>query len=175
MTMEKYVPDIYQKSVYTINYDQLYSRGIRCLLFDLDNTLVPITESRPNDKIKDLFNMLKTKGFKIILFSNSFRKRLRPFKDELEVDCCACAMKPHPKKFLSIIKVYELNFSEVAIIGDSMMDDIYGGNNVGITTILVNQRGKKEFFFATLKRMRERKILKKLRKMNLFTKGRYYE
>ena len=40
--MEKYVPDIYQKSIYTINYDSLLSRGIKCLLFDLDNTLAPI-------------------------------------------------------------------------------------------------------------------------------------
>ena len=37
--MEKYVPDIYQKSVYDIDYSKLKSRGIKCLLFDLDNTI----------------------------------------------------------------------------------------------------------------------------------------
>ena len=173
--MEKYVPDIYQKSIYKIDYDQLYARGIRCLLFDLDNTLVPITEHKPNDQIKDLFDSLKAKGFKLVLFSNSLKKRLRPFKNGLEVDCCALAFKPHPRKFLSVIKVYDLKFSEVAIIGDSMTDDIYGGINVGITTILVNPIGKKEFFFAKLRRYKERRIMKKLRDYNLFTQGRYYE
>ena len=49
--MDKYVPDIYQKSIYTINYDQLFSRGIRCLLFDLDNTLVPIDVKTPSEDI----------------------------------------------------------------------------------------------------------------------------
>ena len=39
--VEKFMPDIYQKSIYYINYDKLYKKGIRCLLFDLDNTIVP--------------------------------------------------------------------------------------------------------------------------------------
>ena len=137
--------------------------------------MVPITEKEPNPKIKELFDSLKNKGFKIIIFSNSLKKRVRPFKDGLEVDCCACACKPHPRKFLSVIKVYDLKFSEIAIIGDSLVDDIAGGNGVGITTILINQIGKKEFFFARLKRIKEKRILKKLRDNNLFTKGRYYE
>lgn len=173
--MEKYVPDIYQKSIYTINYDSLLSRGIKCLLFDLDNTLAPITEKTPNEKVKELFNELKEKGFKIVIFSNSPKMRVRPFKDELEVDCCACARKPKPDKFLSVIKIYEYNFSEVAIIGDSILDDIVGGNGVGITTILINQIGKREYPLAWLRRFKERKIVKKLRDNNLFTKGRYYE
>ena len=76
---------------------------------------------------------------------------------------------------MSVIKIYGYNFSEVAIIGDSMMDDIVGGNGVGITTILVNQIGKREFPLAWLRRQKEKKIIKKLRDNNLFTKGRYYE
>ena len=53
--MEKYIPDIYQKSIYTIDYDKLLNRGIKYLLFDLDNTIVPVTLRKPNKKIKELF------------------------------------------------------------------------------------------------------------------------
>ncbi len=173
--MDKYVPDIYQESIFTINYDQLLDRGIKCLLFDLDNTLVRVKEKAPSQKVKDLFDKLKAKGFKIIIFSNSPKKRVRLFKNALEVDCCPFACKPFSRKFLSVIKIYELKFSEVAIIGDSIMDDIYGGNKVGITTILINQLAPKEFLIAGLKRKREHRILKKLRDQGLFTKGRYYE
>lgn len=173
--MEKYVPDIYQKDIYSINYDQLSSRGIKCLLFDLDNTLAPITDKEPSNKVKQLFDKLKEKGFKIIIFTNSKSKRVEPFKNILEVDCCPFACKPFSRKFLSVIKVYDLKFSEVAIIGDSMMDDIRGGNKVGITTILIEQLAPKEFIIASLKRKKEKKIIKKLRDKNLFTKGNYYE
>ena len=160
--MDKYVPDMYQKSIYTIDYDLLYSRGIRCLLFDLDNTLVPITENVPSDDVKELFDKLKDKGFKIIIFSNSLKKRVRPFKDILEVDCCAFACKPHPRKFLSIINIYGLKFSEIAIIGDSMMDDIVCGNTIGITTILLDQIDKREFPIARLKRIKEKKRIRRI-------------
>ena len=53
--MEKYVPDIYQKSIYTVNYAKLLSQGIKCLLFDLDNTLVAYGVKTPPLKAKDLF------------------------------------------------------------------------------------------------------------------------
>lgn len=173
--MDRYVPDVYQKSIYNINFDQLFSRGIRCLLFDLDNTLVTIDEHEPSSEVKELFDKLKTAGFRIIIFTNSPSKRVEPFKNILQVDCCPFACKPFSKKFLSIINIYGLKFSEVAIIGDSMMDDIYGGNKVGITTILIEQLGSKEFFLAGLKRKKEKKVLKKLRDRGLFTKGNYYE
>jgi HAD superfamily phosphatase (TIGR01668 family) len=173
--MDKYVPDMYRKSIFDVNYDLLSSRGIKCLLFDLDNTLALISEKKPRKEVIELFNRLKEKGFKIIIFTNSPSKRVKPFKNILEVDCCPFACKPFSRKFLSIIKIYNLQFSEIAIIGDSMMDDIYGGNKVGITTILIERLGNKEFFIAALKRKREKRIIKKLTENNLFVKGKYYE
>ena len=73
------------------------------------------------------------------------------------------------------MNLYHYECSEIAIIGESIIDDISGGNKVGITTILVNQIGKREFPIAFLKRINERHILKKLRMAGLFTKGRYYD
>ena len=37
--MDGFVPDMYNQSIYTINYQKLKKRGIKCLLFDLNNTL----------------------------------------------------------------------------------------------------------------------------------------
>ena len=39
--LELYKPDMYKKDIYSIDYKKLRSYGIKCLLFDLDNTLVP--------------------------------------------------------------------------------------------------------------------------------------
>lgn len=173
--MEKYVPDIYQKSIYTINYDALYSRGIKCLLIDLDNTIVPITMKNSNKKIKELFDDLKTKGFKIIIFSNSPKSRVKVFKEELDVDCCALASKPFKRKYKKIMHVYDLKESEIACIGDQLLTDIKGGNRLGLTTILVNPVGTKERFLTKINRAFEKRILRKLRDNDLFAKGKYYE
>ena len=173
--MEKYIPDIYQKSIHTINYDLLYARGIRCLLIDLDNTIAPITMKEPNKKTKELFDDLKTKGFKIIIFSNSTKMRIKNFKDELDVDCCASARKPLKGKYKKIMQVYDFQESQIACIGDQLLTDIKGGNKMGFTTILVNPVGVKERFVTNINRYFEKKILRKLRDNDLFAKGKYYE
>ena len=57
--MSKFFPDMYQKSIYDIDYKKLKHNGIKCILFDLDNTLVPPNENKPNKKIHDLIDNLK--------------------------------------------------------------------------------------------------------------------
>ena len=173
--MEKYIPDMYQQSIYTIDYQKLLDKGIKCILFDLDNTLVPVTDRKPTKKLKELFDDLKDKGFKLIIFSNSHKKRLKPFKEELNVDCCASAKKPCKEKFLLVLREYHYNVTEVAIIGDQILTDIVGGNRVGILTVLTNPISNKDFFVTKFNRFREKRIMKKLRDNNLFSKGRYYE
>lgn len=173
--MEQYIPDIYQKSIYTINYEKLIDRGIKCLLFDLDNTIAPIGVKTPSKKTKDLFDNLKQMGFKIIIFSNSGSKRLEPFKEELNVDINPNSMKPLKRSFIKTMDKYDFKDSEVAIIGDQFLTDVVGGNKAGITTILVNPIGLKDFFFTKINRIREKRIMNKLGKNLLFIKGRYYD
>lgn len=173
--MEIYVPDIYKENIYKINYEILLSRGIKCLIFDLDNTLVTIKESLPREENKKLFKELKDKGFKIFIASNSLKNRVKPFHEELKVDYISNARKPHIDKVNELIKSSKYSLDQIAIIGDSMMDDIVCGNTIGITTILLDQISKKEFPLARIKRIKEKRIQKRLRDKDLFTKGRYYE
>ena len=172
--MEIYVPDIYQENIYKIDYETLISRGIKCLIFDLDNTLVLIKERFPREETKKLFDELKKKGFKIVLASNSINARVKPFSNELKVDYIYSAKKPHIDKINEYIINSKFGLDEIAMIGDSMIDDVVCGNTIGITTILLDQMGKAEFPIARLKRIKEKKIQKRLRDKDLFTKGRYY-
>ena len=172
--MEIYVPDIYQENIYKINYETLLSRGIKCLIFDLDNTLVTINENLPREENKELFKKLKEQGFKIFIASNSIKARVKPFHEELKVDYIYSARKPQIEKINELIKKNKFGLDQIAIIGDSMMDDIVCGNTIGITTVLLDQIDKREFPFARIKRIKERRIQKKLRDKDLFTKGRYY-
>ncbi|MDD2238985.1 MAG: YqeG family HAD IIIA-type phosphatase, partial [Bacilli bacterium] len=54
-----FVPDIYQKSIFDINFKKLKRNGIKCIIFDLDNTLAPINVKSPSKKVKDLMEDLK--------------------------------------------------------------------------------------------------------------------
>ena len=173
--MNYFFPDIYQKSIYTINYEKLKEDGIKCLLFDLDNTCVPFKEQMPSKKLKEHFDNLEDMGFKVIIFSNASKERLIPFKKELNVDCCYKARKPRKTKFLKVLKLYNYKLHEVAMIGDQLVTDIYGGNRVGITTILVNPMSNYDMFFTKFYRYIERKKINKMTREGIFKIGRYYD
>ncbi len=174
--MDNFVPDMYQKSIYHIDYDKLVDDGIKCILMDLDNTCVPYKDKEPNKKLIELFETLKDMDFKIIIFSNAPKKRIAPFKRVLNVDCLARARKPRKKNFMKILKLFNYELSDVVIIGDQLYKDILGGNRFGIKTILVNPMSKDDMFFTKLVFRNLEKIkYKKLAKRGLLKRGKYYE
>ena len=173
--MDNFIPDMYQKSIYHINYDKLKDDGIKCLLFDLDNTCVPFKDKEPNKKLIDLFERLKDMDFKVIIFSNATKKRITPFKNGLNVDCSASSKKPNTNKLMKVIKMFGYDLSEVVLIGDQLFTDILCGNRAGIKTVLVNPMSKDDLLFTKFFRYFERRKFKKFAKKGILVKGKYYE
>ena len=50
-----FLPNMYQKNIYEIPYQKLKQRGIKCLVFDLDNTLRLLDEKVPNKEVISFF------------------------------------------------------------------------------------------------------------------------
>lgn len=173
--MDRFVPDIYAKSIYTINYEKLKKNGIKCLLIDLDNTIAPVTVDTPDKAIKDLLNEIQAMGFKLVILSNSSKKRIRPFKEMLNIDSAFSSKKPLSKKYYKIMKLYHFKDTEIAAIGDQLLTDILGANRVGITSILVNPMSNVDYFFTKINRYFEKKIYRRLEKKDILKKGKYYD
>lgn len=148
---------------------------IKCLIFDLNNTLAPLTLKVPNKKLIDLFEDLKEMKFKLYIVSNSTRKRVEPFKNILCVDSSYLSMKPMLRKFKKIFNINEFKDNEVAVIGDEIMTDIWAANRMNFVSILVNPIGTKEYVSTKIGRYFENFIVEKLTNKKLFRKGKYYE
>ena len=172
--MKRFVPKMYQKSIYTINYAKLKKRGVRCLLFDLDNTCVGYHEKNPTKELEILFKKLQKMGFLVILFSNASRKRLVPF-ERLGVLCHPFSKKPLQGNFRKILRENGLLSNEVCMIGDQLFTDICGGNQAGVVTCLVDPVTEVDFIATRLFRALEGFIYRKMRKGNILNKGEYYE
>ena len=172
--MDIFIQDVYQKSIYTINYKKLKKNGIKCLLFDLDNTIAPYKVNEPDVKVKELFARLE-EDFKVIIISNSPKNRIRPFKEKLNVDCAYSSRKPFKTKYKKILEIYNFEIDEVACIGDQILTDIFGANRMGFTSILVNRVAKYETIFTKFNRFFEGFILKNLAKKNILVSGEYYD
>ena len=172
--MDKFIPDIYSQSIYTINYAKLKKNGIKCILFDLDNTIAPYKIKEPDKKTKELIASLE-RDFKIIILSKVNKKRVRPFKEKLNVDSSYSSRKPFKRKYKKILEVYKFSEDEIACIGDQLITDIYGANNMGFTSILVNRIATFEPIGTKINRFFEKFIYHRLARKKLLVKGEYYD
>lgn len=171
--MKKFVPDMYKKNIYEINYEKLKSMGKKYLFFDLDNTLISYLDSVPTKENKKLFEKLKNMGFIPFIFSNSHSERLRPFKEELNVTALSGNMKPLKKGYKRVLSKY--NKDECVFIGDQIMTDVIGAKRNGLYVIFLDRINDKEPIYTKFWRFFESFVLKKYEKKNYLVKGKYYE
>lgn len=165
-------PNIYQKDIFSINYNDLKKKNIKNLLFDIDNTIVAGNLKTLDNKTIDLFNKLKEENFNIYIITNALKRRAIIFSKILDVKTYHFSMKPSPRSYNKIIKENNLNIKETAAIGDQIYTDVLGANKLGILSILVDPVSKHEFIITKINRVKERKLIKKTK---IITKGEYYE
>ena len=164
----KYEPKSYYKNIYSVNYQRLKELGIKLIIIDLDNTLGLVKDNIMPTKSKELVSKLK-KDFIIVVASNNFEKRVKPFVDNV-CDYVSVSLKPTKRLSRIIKKRYHIDNKNIAIIGDQLVTDIILGNKVGYYTILTDplgEDGKVSFF----NRLKEKRVKEKIQ----FKDGDYFE
>ena len=169
----KYLPDIYKKNIFAINYDKLKKKDIKCLIFDLDNTLALIDSTKVESNVKELITKLK-KDFLVVIVSNSPKKRVSKFSEDLGVNSYPFALKPSIRTLKKIKSKYNLESNQIAIIGDQFITDMGYGSKGKITKIYVDPLAVKDLKITNINRYLEEKIMNKYSKNDLFKKGNYY-
>ena len=71
-------PYNYVEDVFVIDYQKLYDKGFRAIIFDIDQTLVQHGEEA-TPEVEDLFKTLQTIGFKTFILSNNSPERIEAF------------------------------------------------------------------------------------------------
>ena len=164
----KFYPDKWVDSAYEIDYEELYRRGIRGLLFDIDNTLVP-HGADADERAKELFGRLKRLGFHICLISNNNEERVRRFNRDIHVNYIHKANKPSVNGFRKAMERMHTTEKNTVFIGDQLFTDIYGAKRAGIYSYLVMPIDPKEEIQIILKRYLEKIVLHYYKKQ--FKKG----
>lgn len=167
-----YKPTMYAKDIFSINYQKLKENNIKCLIFDIDNTIAATNIKHPQAEVIKLFENLKKENFTIIILSNALPKRVLNFGKILNAKTYFFACKPLSFNYLRIMKKYSLSSANIAAIGDQIYTDIKGANKLKITSILVDQISNKEFITTKLNRLKENHLISKTKIIN---RGEYYE
>ena len=155
---ERFFPDAYMDSTYVIDFEKLYKEGIRGVIFDIDNTLVP--HGAPADeRAIQLFARLRSIGLDYCLISNNQLPRVKPFADAVQAKFVEDAHKPSRKNYLKAMKLMHVDLDSCIFVGDQIFTDVYGANRTGIRTILVKPIHPKEEIQIVLKRYLEKIVL----------------
>lgn len=153
-----FFPDRYVASTYVIEFDELYERGFRGLIFDIDNTLVP--HGAPADeRAVRLFERLKAAGYRCCLLSNNQEPRVQMFNEKIQVDYIYNAHKPSMKNYKKAMEIMGTDTGNTLFIGDQLFTDVWGAKRTGIPSILVKPLHPREEIQIVLKRYLERIVL----------------
>jgi hypothetical protein len=163
-------PAEWAESIYAIDLDDLRRRGVRGLVFDLDNTLIPWRSPRPPAELAAWFSTLGRLGFKACIVSNNSVPRVNAFASALGVPAVARASKPRRRAFHRAMALLGTTAAETAVVGDQMFTDVLGGNRLGMYTILVTPVSRWEFPGTMLVRRVEALVLARLRRRGLLGK-----
>ncbi|MGB4592394.1 MAG: YqeG family HAD IIIA-type phosphatase [Coriobacteriia bacterium] len=130
-------PDEYLTGVTRIDLDRLASAGVKGLIIDLDNTLLPRDTNEMPPALRTWTDMLHTRGIGVCLVSNNWHERVHKVAADLGFPLVAKAIKPLPFAFWRALRVLGLKSRECAVVGDQIFTDVLGGNLIGSKTILV--------------------------------------
>ncbi len=157
--MELLRPDEYIASAFETDLDRMMERGITGLIIDIDNTLVSWKTKTADRKVLEWFALLDAKGFKACILSNNTKDRVVTFTETIRVPAVYRAVKPRKRAFRSAMAMMGTNPRNTAVIGDQIFTDVYGGNRMGLYTILVVPVDHKEFITTRLVRILEKRII----------------
>ena len=157
---QRFKPSMFIDNIYDLDISRIKSLGIRGIIFDIDNTLVTYDDLVAPDHTKAWFEELHRAGIGTYLVSNNNEERVSAFAKSMNEPYYSKALKPRRRFLQRACDEMGLLPKETALAGDQLFTDIWGGNRMGMYTILVKAVSDKENWFVHLKRSLEKYILK---------------
>ena len=154
------VPDYYFDTVYDIPLSLLKKEHIRCLLLDIDNTLVPYDVSDSTEQNRAWFDALFRAGIRVLFVSNNTPERVARFAEPLGIPYTADAGKPGVKKYRALSEKERVSLDGCAVVGDQIFTDVLAASRLGVKSILVRPIKNVENNFFRFKRFFERPFVR---------------
>ena len=131
------LPTYRTEAITDLTPEQLEQKGIRLLMLDFDNTIVPYTTNTPTPEMDGWLKRMVASSVQICVVSNSRKDRVKIFCNEYGIDCITHAKKPGTKGIRECLEKYGLPKESCALAGDQIFTDTLGARRAGIRAILV--------------------------------------
>lgn len=131
-------PDIKLDKITDISLELLKEKGITALILDVDNTLSIHHGMTLTDGLEEWLALMRGNGIKLIILSNSKKKRVEPFAKKINLDFISTGLKPLPFKFFKATGRLGIKRKNAAVVGDQLFTDSLGAHLSGITAIILD-------------------------------------
>ncbi len=115
----------------------LQENGIRLLMLDFDNTIVPYTTCIPTEEMDIWLRQMQASDIQLCIVSNTKRDRVKTFCEPYGIPVITHAAKPFGKGIGRCLKQYNADPAECALVGDQIYTDTLGANLNGVTSVLI--------------------------------------
>lgn len=142
------IPDFVFESIYEITPAFLQEHGLRGLLIDLDGTMASSRAPLPPETVRPWLDGMKAAGIRVLVLSNNKESRVARFCAPLDVEFLHRAVKPFRRGFKAGAQKLGLPMTEIAVVGDQIYTDTFGGNCAGATTCFVHSINRGDFWIG---------------------------
>lgn len=131
------LPRVRASALQDLTPAQLQRLGVRAVLLDFDNTVVPYTTDIPTGPVRQWFAQMQAAGIPVCVVSNSRKDRVQNFCDAMHLPCVRRAGKPSPRGVREAMELLQVEPEHAVLVGDQIYTDVLAGNLAGVVSVLV--------------------------------------
>lgn len=176
--LKLFTPNYYIRKYTSLRPEFLKEKGIKLLVCDIDNTLVPHDVNLPDEEVKRFLKKIQEAGIRVVFISNNVEERVKTFVDGCELEnpiYYHFACKPLPFSYRKMVKNMSVQRKEVAVLGDQLMTDMLGANMMRFFTILTAPIVQRDLSFTKFNRVFEKIVFFLLEKSGKLKRGEFDE
>ena len=97
------LPTVAVETLLDVTPELLASMGVDTVLLDVDNTLAYHGSQEPFPGTVEWTHELRSRGFRVMILSNNFAKRVAPFAEKYDLPFLSFSIKPLPIAYFRAI------------------------------------------------------------------------
>jgi uncharacterized protein len=141
----RFVPDFIATSLLDVDFAALKKMGVQYIAFDADSTLVSYRGKALSPEVKKFLRQNRKLFKKWCIASNRITNDLLPLAENMDAQVIQATLftrKPSRRFFDRVIRHFGGKPQKIAMVGDKLIADMYGGKRAGLMTVWVERIGK---------------------------------